>query len=234
MNKYNAINVIDNMKAWAQNNNISIIMVGSVGYRSAMLRNSEFENCDDMDCIFIYDDFSQIEDCEFFDEHFYKTVCDTIPEKADLFTVKTIIKDIKISADFVSGDYLKDLAAEKITDVSKYRRKLTNAIEVPDNVYTNLYGQKTTYHKVWEEYQEYRIYKLPIHLFVDAVFFPGVLLSKYLFNPTFININYEHQELIQLIQKNAFDYCPDDGSWSKAYYKCSGFSAETKHFLENK
>ena len=44
MNKYNAINVIDNMKAWAQNNNISIIMVGSVGYRSAMLRNSEFEN----------------------------------------------------------------------------------------------------------------------------------------------------------------------------------------------
>lgn len=55
-----------------------------------------------------------------------------------------------VSADFVSGDYLKNLAAEKIADVSKYRRKLTNAIEVPDNVYTNFYGQRTTYHKVWE------------------------------------------------------------------------------------
>jgi hypothetical protein len=234
MNKDDAINVINNMNAWAKNNNISLLMVGSVAYRSALLRNSEFENCDDMDCIFIYDDFSQIEDCEFFDEHFYKTVCDTIFNKADMFTIKTTIEGIKISADFVSGDYLKNLAAEKITGVSKYRRKLTNAIEVPDNVYTNFYGQKTTYHKVWEEYQEYRIYKLPIHLFVDTVFFPGVLLSKYLFNPTFITINDDHKELIQLIQKNAFDYCPAEGSWSKAYYKCSSFSDETKQFLKYK
>lgn len=170
MNKYNAINVINNMKAWAQ---ITISVLLWLAQQVIEVLCLEILNLKIVMIwiAFLYMMIFQIEDCAFLDEHFYKTACDTIPDKADLFTVKTTIDDIKISADFVSGDYMKELAAEKITDVSKYRRKLTNAIEVPDNVYTNFYGQKTTYHKVWEKYQEYRIYKLPIHLFVDTVFF---------------------------------------------------------------
>lgn len=234
MNKNNALKVISNMKEWALRADTSLLMAGSVGYRSALIRNEEFEKCDDMDCIFIYDDLSQISDCPFFNQDFYQVVCESIPCRADMFSVKITIEDIKISADFVSRDYLTTLSLESIEDISKFRLKLTNAIEVPDNVYTNFYGNKTTYHKIWEDYQGYRIYKLPIHLFVENVFFPGVLLSKYLFNPSSIVLNAEHGHLIEAIQREIMDYCPADGSLCNAYYKCYDFSEETKRFLKSR
>lgn len=234
MNQKNAINVINIMKKWALENNLSLLLVGSVGYRSALIRNSEFEKCDDIDCIFIYDDIKQVEKSLFFDDKFYQAVCNVIPQKADMFSIKITIEGIKISADFVSKEYLKELCLESIDNVSKYRLKFTNAIEVPDNTYTNFYGQKTKYNKIWTEYQEYRIYKLPIYLFVDEVFFPGVLLSKYLFNPTLVVVEKEHYGLIKIIQKNIMEYCPEDGSLCNAYYKCSEFSEETKMFLKGK
>ena len=49
MNQKNAINVINIMKKWALENNLSLLLVGSVGYRSALIRNSEFEKCDDIE-----------------------------------------------------------------------------------------------------------------------------------------------------------------------------------------
>lgn len=234
MNINKALDVIKMMQEWAINKKLSIIIAGSVGYRSALLRNSELEKCDDIDCIFIYDDISQVSESPFYDKKFYDAAINTIPFKADMFSAKTEISGIKISADFVSSDYLKKLSSEEISGISKYRLKLTNAIEVPDNVYCNFYGEQTCYHKVWEEYQGYRIYKLPIHLFVNDVFFPGVLLSKYLFNPTCVEVKTNHEELIHSIQKKIKKYCPSDGSLCNAYYKCGNFSEETRNFLEAK
>ena len=234
MNQYHALKVIEHMKEWALLHGLSLLIVGSVGYRSALTKHSELEKCDDIDCIYIYDDISQVAESPFFDDKFYQTVCQAVPHKADMFSAKITTEDIKLSVDFVSSDYLKTLSLEEISNVSKYRRKLTNAVEVPDNIYCNFYSQRTTYHKIWEDYQEYRIYRLPIHLFVDDVFFPGVLLSKYLFNPAAIVLRKPHQEPVYFIQQKMKEYCPADGSWCNAYYKCSDFSEETKTFLQDK
>lgn len=234
MNQHQALKVIEYMKKWALLHELSLLIVGSIGYRSALIRNSEIEKCDDIDCIYIYDNIFQVAESPFFDNNFYQTVCKGIPYKADMFSVKITIEGVELSIDFVSSDYIKALSCEEISNVSKYRRKLTNAVEVPDNIYCNFYAQKTTYHKIWEDYQGYRIYQLPIHLFVNGVFFPGVLLSKYLFNPAVIVLHESHQKSISSIQRRMKEYCPADGSWCNAYYKCSDFSKETKSFLEDR
>lgn len=229
-----ALNVIKMMQEWAIEKKISLLIVGSVGYTSALLRYSELEKCDDIDCIFIYDDISQILESPFYDKEFYETVLETIPGRADMFSAKTEISGIKISADFVSSDYLSKLSSEEISGVSKYRLKLTGAVEVPENIYCNFYGEQTCYHKVWETYKGYRIYKLPIHLFENGVFFPGVLFSKYIFNPKCVELNANHEIYIRAIQKKIKDYCPENGSLCKAYYKCENFSEETRIFLGGK
>ena len=231
MNECNALKMIETMKEWAQINKLSCIIAGSIGYRSALIRNSELEKCDDIDCIFIYDDITQVSESPFFDMDFYAAVSHALPNKADMFSSKTIIEGIKISADFISSDYLKNLSLEEINGYSKYRLKLTNAVEVPDNIYCDFYSRRTCYHKIWEDYQGYRIYKLPIHLFVDGTFFQGALLSKFIFNPAIIVINESHRYYISLIQKRVKDYCPKDGSLCNAYYKCADFSEETRRFL---
>lgn len=234
MNVHHALNVIEIMKEWAVANGLNLIIAGSVGYRSALIRDSELEKCDDIDCIFIYDDIAQISESPFYNRSFYDTVCDTLPHKADMFSVKLVMDGIKISADFVSSIYLRKLSLEEITGVSKYRLKLTNAIEVPDNTYCDFYGRQTCYHKIWEECQGYRIYKLPIHLFVDHIFFQGVLISKYVFNPAMVVTDEICTNYISSIQRKIKEYCPKNGSLCNAYYKCDDFSEETRRFLEDR
>lgn len=234
MNSKEALNVIDILKKWSEEKKISFIIAGSVGYRSALKYNSELEKCDDIDCIFIYDNINQIAESPIFTNEYYNLACNTVPDKADMFSVKEKINDIKISADFVSADYLKVLSEEEISGISKYRFKLTNAVEVPENIYFDYYGRQTCYHKVWEDYNNCRIYKLPIHVFDNDAFFQGALLSKFVFNPAMVNICYNHEKYICLIQKRVKDYCPEDGSLCKAYRKCNDFSDETKSFLEDR
>ena len=231
MNPKDALMIIDAMKDWTIKQNLSLIIVGSVGYRSALIHPENFENCDDIDCIFIYNDIKQISGCPIVGDSFFQTACDTIPGRSDMFTVKAERNGIRLSADFVSSKYLHALADEEITGETKYRLKLTNAIEVPDNEYRNFYGDKTVYRKTWISYQNYRIYRLPIHYFVNGVFFPGVLFSKYIFNPTSIVLNNDHQNDINMIQCRMKAYCPPDGSLLCAYRKASSFSSETKAFL---
>jgi len=234
MNECKALQTIEMMKEWAQINELSYIVAGSIGYRSALIRNSELKECDDIDCIFIYDDIAQISESPFYDMDFYSVACNSVPYKADMFSSKVVIDEIKISADFISLDYLKKLSSEEIDGNSKYRFKLTNAVEVPDNIYCDFYGRKTCYHKVWENYHGYRIYKLPIHLFIGEVFFQGALLSKFVFNPSIIVSNEVHRHYVSLIQKKVKQYCPKDGSLCNAYYKCADFSEETRKFLGEK
>ena len=176
MNPDEALKIINNMKEWGLKKNLSVLLVGSVGYRSTLLHTEMLKYCDDIDCIFIYDDIMQIYGCPILDNLFFKTACDTIPLHADMFSVKSKRNGIKLSVDFVSSKYLHGIAEEKITGESKFRLKLTNAVEVPDNIYCNFYGRQTTYHKVWYPYKNYRIYQLPIHYFVEGDFFQGVLL----------------------------------------------------------
>lgn len=234
MNPDQALKTVNSMKKWAIKQDLSLLIVGSVGYRSALFHTECLEECDDLDCILIYDDIRQIAGCPIVDDSFYQLVCRTIDHQADMFTVKSEQNGIRLSVDFVSGKYLHVIANEEITGESKFRLKLTNAVEVPDNVYCNFYGEQTTYHKTWIPYQEYRIYKLPIHYFVGDTFFPGVLFSKYIFNPTLVVICEHHKQDINAIQKRIKDYCPADGSLCRAYYKASAFSAETKAFLEER
>ena len=231
MNPDRALKTINNIREWGLKKNLSVLLAGSVGYRSTLLHKEMLKYCDDIDCVFIYDDIIQIDECPILDNHFFKTACDTIPLYADMFAVKSEKNGIKLSADFVSSKYLHGIAEEKITGESKFRLKLTNAVEVPDNIYCNFYGRQTTYHKIWYPYQNYRIYQLPIHYFVEGDFFPGVLFSKYVFNPTAVILHETHQHDIATIQKRIRELCPPDGSLCSAYYRATDFSEETRAFL---
>ncbi len=234
MNSKEALDVIENLKKWAEDKKISFIIAGSVGYRSALKYNTEFEKCDDIDAIFIYDKLIQMAESPLYTSEYYNLVCNTVPGKADMFSVKEKLNGIKISADFISCDYLKSLSEEDISGISKYRYKLTNAVEVPENIYFDFYGRQTCYHKVWEDYNNYRIYKLPIHVFDDGAFFQGALLSKFVFNPAIVILNKNHEEYISSIQKKVKNFCPEDGSLCNAYRKCNEFSDETRIFLEER
>ena len=125
MNVNNALNVIETMKKWAVINRLSLIIAGSVGYRSALARICELEKCDDIDCIFIYDDITQISESPFYNKNFYDTVCKTLPLKADMFSIKQVMNGIKIvlpDDEFVSPTHVNLLSDQIerviITDAS--------------------------------------------------------------------------------------------------------------------
>ena len=68
---------------------------------------------------------------------------------------------------------------------------------------------------------------------MEGDFFPGVLFSKYVFNPTAVILHETHQCDIAIIQKHIKELCPPDGSLCLAYYRAIDFSEETRAFLNS-
>ncbi len=228
-----ALNVIDALKAYAAGNHAGLIIVGSVAYRNALSNPANFPSCDDLDCILVYDDISALKDFPYIDTCFFESAESALGVQCDMFATKNVIGGVKVSFDFVSLSYLHVLSGEALDGSNKYRMKLTDSVEVPDHVYCDWFGNQISYHKEQIPFSTFRIYKLPIHLYADGVFVPGVLLTKYLYNPAVILSVGAQDDYINRIQMNVARNCPKGGSMYNFFFKRYDFSDETKQFLLN-
>ena len=240
MKSYDAITVLNRMKDYAQEADVSILVVGSVGYRSAWLYHEEFEYCDDIDCVFIYKAIEDLYSCPYLEQTYIETVkCYLSTGEADMFSTKTEVNGVKISADFVSLTYLEQLAAEDFTGNNKFRIKATDAIEKDTNVYCNFWGEKIVYQKKYIDRGQIRLYELPIHYYLNDRFYPGVLLNKYLYNPLILHQARNDYKLIVFVQQRVGSVCSalqeNNGvkaSVENTAYKKENFSEETRQFLK--
>lgn len=208
MNKEIGLQIIENMSEHAIKRGLGLIIVGSVGYRNALMYPERLKDCDDIDCIFVYDSIFQLNDLLYIPNDLLNCAKQLLKsEKADMFSNKVIIDGICISADYISTSYLRGLVNEYPTGKSVYRYKLTDSVEKPYNFYCNLEGKQACYQKPVEYYENYYIYKLPIHWFPEKQnYFPGVLLNKLLYEPTVIYITMEQKQLLTSIYNMVYEF----------------------------
>lgn len=240
MESGNALHIIEQMRDYVKSVGLSLMIVGSVGYRSAMLHPKQFAFCDDIDCIFIYSDLHELMQCPYLDAEYLRNIEFYLQcGKADMFSTKCEVDSVKLSPDFISRDYLRRLSQEEISGKSKFRIKLTNAVEVESHIYCNFWGGQICFQKNYKIESGYRFYRLPIHLFVKGSFYPGVLLSKYLYNPTLVCVTDEEKAWIDRIQFTVQEACrrmaagdPSASVRNTAYpSRRTAFSEETETFL---
>lgn len=240
MNPLHAMYVINKMRLEAEHRNLGLLICGSIGYRSALLHTEMLSLCDDIDCIFIYSDIGQLREIPYLKTPFLQYACDCLAEgTVDLFSTKLVLNTIKISADFISDDYMIKLTKEQPEGTSVFRMKLTDSVEKPQNIYCSASGEEQCYNKPCIKCGPYRIYQLPIHWFVNGVYYPGVLLNKMLYNPTALRLNDRQREMLLRIQKNVYSYCKSlklDTLIEDRVYLTSCrkeyFSKETVNFLK--
>lgn len=239
MKAMDALQLTEEMRDFSKERGLGLLIVGSIGYRSAFLHHEAFELCDDLDCIFVYGQISQLYGIPYLKDDFIR-IAQVVTQRgeADMFSTKFVRNGIKVSADFISMPYLKGIQADYPEGVSTYRNKLTDAIEKPENTYCDIHGENVIYRKPCDEHGDYRIYKLPIHWYFNKKYYPGVLLNKFLYNPFVLNMQPEQVALISGIQANIYDYCSrikdrtdvDQRLFNTAYRR-SEFSEETRYFL---
>lgn len=203
-----AINAIRGMEKYAELNYLGLILVGSVGYRCAYSNPENFELCDDLDCIFVYHHIDQLAECPYISGQYYSEMKKQLEKKSvDMISTKTKIGGIHISADFISLDYMRNLANEVIDGTNKYRFKLTDAVEIDEHVYSDFWGDTVVYKKSFLVLEEnLRIYKLPIHYFCNNRFYGGVLFNKLIHHPFLQNSIEDMSEIHRLLLKNLHDY----------------------------
>lgn len=231
MNKQIAKNIFKNFSLYAKKEKISFFLVGSLGYKNVFKNENKMELCDDIDCIFIYDDINSLKNFKYLSSELFNKAQNLILNKQiDMFSNKFYIKGIQISADYISRKYLQELLEEDIEGINKFRKKLTDSKEKNENTYCNIFGETLTYIKICEELNKYRIYKLPIHLFVNNKFYPGVLLNKFLYNPLCL-VDNNSESLVKEILKKIELYCKKEGDNASVYntfYKKEVLSEEEK------
>ncbi len=227
-----ALHLLDELKKYAREKHLGCLIVGSVGYRSAILKNEEFEKCDDIDCIFVYDDIDSLENCPYLKKSFLTTAKQYLAEgKADMFSTKLFVHDIQISADFISYEYLLKLPSEPFDGVSKYRIKLTDAVEKVTNIYRSFWGDEIIYQKGVEDHGDHRLYKLPIHYYDSGIFYPGVLLNKFLYNPYPLEADNRIRKAVDDIFVAVKQYCPNGGSILQTSYRNEHFSDDSRKYV---
>lgn len=232
MNKKIAKEILEKFSSYAEKEELSLFIVGSLGYKNAYQDENKLEMCDDIDCIFIYNDINSLNNFEFLSSKFLNEAKKLLlNNKIDMFSNKFYIEGIQISADYISKKYLQKLLEEKIENIDKFRKKLTDSVEKNKNMYCNIFGEMTTYIKSYEELNEYRVYKLPIHLFINQKFYPGVLLNKFLYNPICLINNGKDKDLIKEIFNQINMYCQSQGNGASIYntfYKKENLLKEEK------
>lgn len=232
MNKKIAKEILERFSSYAKKEKLSLFIVGSLGYKNAYQDENKLEVCDDIDCIFVYDDINSLNNFEFLSPKLLNEAKKLLlNNKIDMFSNKFYIEGIQISADYISKKYLQKLLEERVENIDKFRKKLTDSIEKDKNIYCNIFGEITTYTKNYEELNEYRVYKLPIHLFINQNFCPGVLLNKFLYNPICLINNGKDKDLIKEIFNQINLYCKSKGNGASVYntfYKKENLLKEEK------
>lgn len=185
--KYNYIEGAKNILTdYCNKNSLNLITVGSVAYAKGL----ETSKCDDLDCIIVYNFIDELKNSSFLNKTFLKSCKTALKNKEiDLFATKFKILNIPISLDFVSLDYLDNICSIPINNSSIYFKKMTDAEEKPLNYYYGLNGELFTYKKIKENKEGYNVYTLPKHMYINGIFYTGVLMNKLIECPDISQVN---------------------------------------------
>lgn len=236
----NAQTLIREMRCYAKQADVSLLAVGSVGYKSALLHPEILPSCDDLDCIFIYKTPQALDQCPYMKPGYWKAVQQLLEDRtADMVSTKLTVHGIRISADFVSREYLWALIKESFTGENRFRVKATDAVENSINTYCSFDAKQLVYQKPCRELPGgIRLYTLPTQLYQEGGFYPGVLLNKFLYNPAEIRMQPEDRVLVRMLQSAVAEFCRRQsahtgvpGSVVNTAYRKEDFSAETQQFL---
>lgn len=216
---------------------LNLIIVGSVAYKG-INKNS---NYDDLDCIIIYNNISELEGIRYLDNKFYKTFKKLYKDNSvDFCATKVVINDVNLSLDFVNIDYIKELSYSGFYEEAKFFKKFTNAEENPINDYYDFLGNKYIYKKIKEKKEDFNIYYLPKYLKINDSFYSGVLHNKFLHNPKFeIIFDKEIIKLHKSILENYRDFYLLNTSLNPQFNiinsirNWNNFSNESKSFIQN-
>lgn len=210
--------IVDVFESFAIREKISLWIVGSLGYRDALDNLQNLKLCDDIDCVFIYEKIDSLKRFPYLDKNFLSQSEKLLQQNdIDMFSNKFLINGIQISADYISVQYLRGLIGEKFDYKNKYRRKYTDAVEKAHNVYCDILGNSILYKKEIIHKDIGRVYVLPIHLYNNNLFCPGVLLNKFLYHPLCIADGSESRELIQQLYNNVDLICRKYGNGASVY-----------------
>jgi len=232
MDTQRAMETIQEMRKYAEDRELGLLLTGSAGYRGVLLHPGQFAACDDLDCIFVYDKIDALEQCPYLSAPFLRTASEAVGKNCDMFSTKTVRNQINLSLDFISLSYLQCLSEEPVNGQPVYRIKLTDTVEKNLNYYCDCFGTEIVYEKPCAPYEGYRLYTLPIYLYHQGNFLPGVLLNKYLYNPACLRSIQNQESLVRRIQERVRDACPPGGTVENTCYKKQFFSEETRNFLE--
>jgi hypothetical protein len=186
MDNKEIISIIDELHHYAKHSDLDMIIVGSVAYTYDCGRIETVDQIElnDIDCVFVYSDLDQLKRNPLISEQTVNYFSENKGDLAlDLLAVKKMVNSIIVSADFVSVEYLKQLAHEPYNGTSFYRKKLNDSIESPSNDYYDFAGNMHLYIKPHEKTSFWNIYTLPTKLYLNGIFFPGVLLNKFIHSP---------------------------------------------------
>ena len=238
MDKLKLENAIDNIKSVCKINQVNFIIVGSIAYKIG----ESYDDCDDLDCIIVYDSIEKLDYFPYINRSLLDAAKDLLyNEKVDLFATKFEIDDVKISMDFISIDYLENLAKSTPKGYSEMLNKLTDAEEFPTNEYYNFYGDKLIYNKIKYCINGFNVYKLPKFIYDNGKFYTGVLYNKFLDNAKdeFI-IDKKIVILKEMLIKNYAKYYQEQKlinpnlDIKKAIRNWEKFSQESKKFIQYK
>ncbi|MDD3322173.1 MAG: hypothetical protein PHS59_12100 [Paludibacter sp.] len=228
--------VLDSLRKICCEKKLNLVIVGSVAYKD----NFSYEDCDDLDCVIIYDDIEKIESLNFVKYNLYIEALKALnDQKIDLFATKFKLNGIAISMDFISIEYFEKLSNSIPNGMSELLNKMTDAEEKPTNDYYNFYGEKHIYNKPKFCIQELNVYKLPKFLYYGSFLYPGVLYNKFLHAPKFeIIVNQEisqlHNQLIKNYSNCFIDIKKDNPRMDvfKSIRKWDEFSEESKQIIK--
>lgn len=185
MDYNSALKVIELLRTYCISSRLGLYMAGSVAYTGALSDPASFSQCDDIDSIFIYNRLTQLENCPFFKVKSVYRLATRLLEsgEADMFSSKSVIDGIRLSADFISLDYFNELADEPFQPSDSFRIKLTDSREKPSNEYGSFNGSRYIYHKKPHPYEDCFLYKLPIRIYEKGEYYTGALYNKFIHNP---------------------------------------------------
>ena len=240
MDSASAMRVINYLQNYCEKNSVGLYIVGSVAYTGALDDHSIFPNCDDLDCILIYNNLAQLSDCPFFKLNSLFPLAEKLLKnnEAHMFSSKPTIEGLQLSADFISLDYFKQLADEHFQPTNSFRIKLTDSIEKITNEYRSFNGSSYIYYKEAKPYADCFLYKLPIRLWVNGEYYTGALYNKFIHNPATIvdlaGMNATHKLLLARYRGHFLRCAADNPSASlmSAMLFKDRFSPQTKTFLD--
>jgi len=240
MNYTRLVSALNQLEKFCWKKRLNFVVVGSVAYKNAYSVDY-YNKCDDIDCVFIYDDIKKVASFPQLKQELYLAADESLRKKeVDLFATKFELEGIQISLDFISTSYFKDICNTSIDGRSIFLRKMTDAEENPTNDYYDLNGNSLIYEKQRLRKMGFNVYLLPTCLFHEGSFFSGVLRNKFIHNPLFqVVANEEILDLKKTLLDNQAAYYKErkqqneEIDITKSIRRWDKFSDESKMFIKS-